>query len=103
VLCGLGFGMFQTPNNRSMFLTAPPERSGAAGGMQGTARLTGQTTGAVLVTLLFTTTSTSAAPRLGLGVGAAFALAAGLISTIRIGAGPSQHGCTALAAHGSVR
>ncbi len=57
VLCGLGFGLFQTPNNRTLFLAASPERSGAAGGMQGTARLSGQTAGAVLVTLLFATTS----------------------------------------------
>src|SRR3546814_1259827 len=34
VLCGAGFGFFQTPNNRNMFLSAPRERSGAAGGMQ---------------------------------------------------------------------
>ena len=38
MLCGLGFGIFQTPNNRSMLLSAPRERSGATGGMQGTAR-----------------------------------------------------------------
>ncbi|HEX9211593.1 MAG TPA: MFS transporter, partial [Bradyrhizobium sp.] len=48
MMCGLGFGLFQVPNNREMFLAAPPERSGAAGGIQGTARLTGQTIGALL-------------------------------------------------------
>ncbi len=83
IVCGLGFGLFQTPNNRNMFLSAPPERSGAAGGTQGTARLTGQTAGAVLMTLLFTMTSINAAPRIGLGIGAALALAAGLVSTLR--------------------
>jgi DHA2 family multidrug resistance protein-like MFS transporter len=83
VVCGLGFGLFQTPNNRNMFLSAPLERSGAAGGMQGTARLAGQTAGAVLMTLLFTTTSMSAAPRIGLGIGAALALVAGLVSALR--------------------
>ena len=84
VLCGLGFGFFQTPNNRTMLLAAPRERSGAAGGMQGTARLSGQTAGALVMTLLFALTSMDAAPRLGLGIAALFALAAGLISLARI-------------------
>lgn len=82
-LCGLGFGLFQTPNNRTLFMAASPERSGAAGGMQGTARLTGQTTGAVLVTLLFATTSVEATPRIALVAGAALALTAALVSASR--------------------
>jgi DHA2 family multidrug resistance protein-like MFS transporter len=85
ILCGLGFGLFQVPNNRNMLLSAPRERSGAAGGMQGTARLTGQTTGAVTMSLLFTLTSTDAAPRIGLAIGAVLALSGGLVSTLRIG------------------
>jgi DHA2 family multidrug resistance protein-like MFS transporter len=85
VLCGLGFGLFQAPNNRNMLLAAPRERSGAAGGMQGTARLAGQTTGAVVMTLLFTLTSLDAAPRIGLAIGAALTLTAGLVSTLRAG------------------
>ncbi|MDO9020100.1 MAG: MFS transporter [Deltaproteobacteria bacterium] len=83
VLCGAGFGLFQVPNNRNMFLSAPHSRSGAAGGMQGTARLTGQTIGAVLMTLLFTLTSIDVAARVGLGVAAALASTAGLVSTLR--------------------
>ena len=83
VLCGLGFGLFQTPNNRNMFLSAPRERSGAAGGLQGVARLTGQTTGAVIMTLLFTLTTVDAAPRIGLGIGAVLALTSGLVSLLR--------------------
>ncbi len=83
VVCGLGFGLFQTPNNRNLFLGAPAHRSGAAGGLQGTARLTGQTAGAVLMTALFTVTSVEAAPRLGLGIGALLALTAGGVSTLR--------------------
>ena len=46
-LCGMGFGLFQSPNNRMMLTSAPRHRAGAAGGMLGTARLTGQTLGAV--------------------------------------------------------
>ena len=63
VLCGAGFGLFQVPNNRNLFLSAPRPRSGAAGGMQGTARLTGQAIGAILMTMLFTMTSIQVAPR----------------------------------------
>ena len=83
MLCGLGFGLFQVPNNQNMFLSAARSRSGAAGGMQGTARLTGQTAGAIIMTLLFTAVSVDAAPRIGLGMAAVFALAAGLVSTLR--------------------
>ena len=36
--CGLGFGFFHAPNNRSMLSAAPLARSGAAGGMLATAR-----------------------------------------------------------------
>ena len=53
VLCGAGFGLFQSPNNSILIASAPPERSGSASGMLATARLTGQTTGAALVALLF--------------------------------------------------
>jgi DHA2 family multidrug resistance protein-like MFS transporter len=82
-LCGFGFALFQTPNNRNMFLSAPRERSGAAGGMQATARLTGQTAGAVLMTLLFALMPINLAPRIGLGIGAVLALAGGLVSLWR--------------------
>lgn len=85
MLCGLGFGLFQVPNNQNMFLAAPLERSGAAGGMQGTARLAGQTSGAIIMTLLFTLTSDDAAPRIGLGIAAVLTLTAGLVSTLRAG------------------
>ncbi len=52
-LCGAGFGMFQSPNNRTIIMSAPKSRSGGASGMLGTARLLGQTTGAAMVALLF--------------------------------------------------
>lgn len=50
-LCGLGFGMFQSPNNRSLLAAAPRERSGGASGMLSTSRLLGQTVGAALAGL----------------------------------------------------
>jgi MFS transporter, DHA2 family, multidrug resistance protein len=86
MLCGLGFGLFQVPNNRNMFLSAPLERSGAAGGMQGTARLTGQTAGSVVMSLLFGLVPTDAAPRIGLAIAAVLALAAGIVSLLRLDA-----------------
>jgi DHA2 family multidrug resistance protein-like MFS transporter len=52
-LCGAGYGLFQSPNNRTMLGSAPRDRSGAAGGMLATARLLGQTAGATGVALLF--------------------------------------------------
>jgi DHA2 family multidrug resistance protein-like MFS transporter len=53
-LCGIGFGLFQAPNNRAMIGAAPRHRTGAASGMLGTGRLVGQTLGASLVALLLT-------------------------------------------------
>src|SRR5690606_28391676 len=51
-VCGLGFGVFQTPNNRVMITAAPIERSGGASGMQSTARLLGQSFGAALAAII---------------------------------------------------
>ncbi len=53
MICGLGFGFFQTPINRTMLGLAPTDRSGAAGGMLAMARLFGQTSGGVAAALLF--------------------------------------------------
>jgi DHA2 family multidrug resistance protein-like MFS transporter len=82
-LGGVGFGLFQSPNNRTLFLSAPADRAGAAGGMQGTARVTGQTTGALMMTLLFTVLPAGAAPRTGLALACGLALAAGAASLLR--------------------
>jgi DHA2 family multidrug resistance protein-like MFS transporter len=84
-LCGFGFGFFQAPNNRVMLSSAPRERSGAAGGMLATARLTGQTTGAALVALFFRLFTTHAEP-VSLGLAAGLAVIAGLLSLLRQGA-----------------
>nr|WP_315708600.1 MFS transporter [Brenneria ulupoensis] len=53
ILCGVGFGLFQSPNNHTIISAAPRHRSGGASGMLGTARLVGQTMGAALVALMF--------------------------------------------------
>ena len=83
ILCGSGFGLFQVSNNRSMFESAPIARSGAAGGLQGTARLGGQTAGALLITLLMTLAPIGVAARIGLGIGAILAMAGAAVSAIR--------------------
>ncbi len=80
-VCGLGFGLFQTPNNIVMVLATPVERTGGAGGMQSTARLVGQTLGATLVTIVFSITSgTVSSVHTCLYIALIFALAAGVFS-----------------------
>lgn len=46
------FGLFQSPNNRTLISSSPKKRSGAASGMLGLSRLTGQSVGTPLVALL---------------------------------------------------
>jgi len=82
-LAGAGFGLFQTPNNRTMIAAAPRERSGGASGMLGTARLLGQTTGAALVAL-FLARYPADGTRISLLVGVGFALVGAALSTLRL-------------------
>ena len=82
-LCGAGFGFFQSPNNRTIVTAAPRSRSGAAGGMLATARLLGQTTGAVAVAAGFHWAGVAAGPLL-LRAAAAAALIAAVISMLRL-------------------
>jgi DHA2 family multidrug resistance protein-like MFS transporter len=82
-LCGIGFGLFQTPNNRTMLSAAPRNRSGAASGMLSTARLLGQSCGAALVAAIFGLT-VSSGPITAIGIAAVFALVAAGVSVIRL-------------------
>jgi len=82
-LSGLGFGLFQTPNNRTMIAAAPRERSGGASGMLGTARLLGQTTGAALVAL-FLGRFPAEGTQVSLLTGVAFALVGAVLSMLRL-------------------
>lgn len=52
-LCGFGFGLMQSPNNRVIIGSAPPHRSGGASGLQSLGRLLGQSLGAVIVAMIF--------------------------------------------------
>jgi DHA2 family multidrug resistance protein-like MFS transporter len=81
--CGFGFGMFQSPNNRTMLSSAPVKRSGAAGGMLATARLLGQTSGAVVVAVAFHFAGVRVGPEL-LELSAVAALIAAGLSLLRL-------------------
>jgi len=52
-ICGLGFGFLQSPNNRLIIGSAPPERSGGAAGLQSSGRLIGQSFGTALMAVAF--------------------------------------------------
>ena len=82
-LAGAGFGLFQTPNNRTMIAAAPRERSGGASGMLGTARLLGQTTGAALVAL-FLARDPQGGTQISLLAGAGFAVLGAALSMLRL-------------------
>ena len=82
-LCGLGFGFFQAPNNRTMLGSAPRDRAGAAGGMLATARLTGMTGGATIAALVFRTVSQDA-EHVCLLIAVVLAVGGGLASLSRL-------------------
>ncbi|WP_374000497.1 MFS transporter [Massilia sp. CFBP 13647] len=71
-LCGIGFGLFQTPNNRLMLTSAPRERSGPAGGLMTMARMVGMTAGAAIATVMLDLHGTRGAGT-ALGIAAAAA------------------------------
>lgn len=85
-LCGLGFGLFQSPNNKVIVTSAPRERAGGASGMQSTARLTGQSLGAALVAVIFGLTHGLGAERavtLSLSCAVAISVIGGCASVLR--------------------
>jgi DHA2 family multidrug resistance protein-like MFS transporter len=82
-VCGIGFGLFQSPNNRTIVSSAPRNRSGAAGGMLATARLLGQTFGAIAVGVTFHLAGLGASPNL-LAASAVAALIAAGLSLLRL-------------------
>jgi DHA2 family multidrug resistance protein-like MFS transporter len=86
-VCGLGFGLFQSPNNRTIVSAAPKPRSGAAGGMLATARLLGQTAGAVAVGVAFHLAGVRITPSLLFAASIA-AVVAAAISLTRMGVAP---------------
>lgn len=83
MLCGAGFGLFQSPNNHTIISSAPRHRSGGASGMLGTARLLGQTSGAALVALMFNLFANQGT-HFSLLLAGSFAAIAALVSALRI-------------------
>ena len=85
-LCGVGFALFQSPNNHTIVTSAPLARAGAASGMLGTARLTGQSLGAVLVAVTFTIwpVADGHGTTVALCLAAGFAALSGVRSSLRL-------------------
>ena len=54
-VCGVGFALFQTPNNRLIILSAPRERSGAASGSLSLARQIGRAIGTAIAAYVLAT------------------------------------------------
>jgi DHA2 family multidrug resistance protein-like MFS transporter len=89
VLCGAGFGIFASPNNRLMMNAVPRERSGSAGGIIATARTLGQTMGAALVAVVFGAFDFSGggapdAARAAIWLAAGFAATALVVGSLRL-------------------
>ena len=83
-VCGAGFALFQSPNNFTLVTSAPAHRAGGASGMLGTARLIGQTSGAVALAIVFSMVGNrGGGPVTALFLGATSAFVAGLISLSR--------------------
>ena len=91
-LCGIGFGLFQSPNNHTIVTSAPLHRAGGASGMLGTARLVGQTGGAVTLAIVLSVAGAPAAHglKLALAVAAGLAVAAAAASVMRLRHAPAR-------------
>ena len=76
--------MFQSPNNRAIVASAPRERSGGAGAIQGTSRLFGQSIGAALVALVFGATGGTHGATIAITIAAGFAAVGVLVSLTRL-------------------
>jgi DHA2 family multidrug resistance protein-like MFS transporter len=88
-LCGVGFGFFQSPNNRLLLGSVPADRAGAGSGMLSTSRLVGQTTGSAVVALVMGLTHGGATPiatatHIAIGIAAGAALLAMVLSLLRV-------------------
>lgn len=80
-LCGLGFAIFQSPNNREMMSAAPLQHAGSAAGVLNLNRTVSQSTGSGAVSVVFVASGAAAGQHVGLvlALGAAVtAVGAGL-------------------------
>ena len=88
-VCGTGFGFFQSPNNRLLISSAPPDRAGVGSGMVSTSRLIGQTVGSALVAVVLGLTHNAANPvvlgtHIAIGLAACFAATGTVLSWLRL-------------------
>jgi DHA2 family multidrug resistance protein-like MFS transporter len=81
-IAGAGFGLYQSPNNRTIQASAPRSRSGGASGMQAMARLLGQTVGAALTALIFARFLRGAMVAVWFATG--FAILGAVVSALRL-------------------
>jgi DHA2 family multidrug resistance protein-like MFS transporter len=97
MLCGLGFGFFQAPNNREIMSSLPQQFTSVAAGMLATARVFGQSLGAALVAVVFALLGAKAvllggthadairyATPVALWMGAAIAAIGAVVSALRL-------------------
>ncbi|MGE4125830.1 MAG: MFS transporter [Pusillimonas sp.] len=82
-VCGLGYGLFQIPNTRTIVESSPRSRSGATGGLIATSRMTGQMLGTVLLAFIFNMTA-HRSEETALWVAAMLTLLAAGISSLRL-------------------
>lgn len=82
-VAGIGFGFFQTPNNRAMLSAVPRHRSAAAGGIQATTRVFGQSVGIACVSIGFGLSEPYGA-QLALGASLLFASVGLALNLIRL-------------------
>ncbi len=82
-LGGVGFGFFQSPNNRAMLTAVPLHRSGAAGGVQATTRTFGQSLGIAMVAIAFSLSEINGAT-MAVWFAVAYGIAAVLVNVVRI-------------------
>jgi DHA2 family multidrug resistance protein-like MFS transporter len=83
IICGAGFGFFQSPNQKAIMSSAPRGRAGGASGVVATARLIGQATGAALVAFSFGVAG-DRGPTFALMLGAGFAAVGCVASASRL-------------------
>lgn len=81
--CGMGFGTFTASNNRTMLTSVALDRASGASGTQSTARLLGQALGASLGAVLLAS-GWETSFEIGLFIGGLSAVAAGILSAIRL-------------------
>lgn len=81
-LGGMGFALFQTPNNREMIGNAPAHRFGAIGGLQALTRELARATG-LAITAICLGASAAAGSRIALGAAAVLAAAAAGSNVVR--------------------